>query len=111
MAINERLYTRVYWNLNNACIYYLVIPSTNKREVERIKTIHVCTFVLFHILLRNILILNKISEYVEEQNIMQRCGKTWDSEKSLYLDQSTRTEWESKQNQARLEVQLLWKEN
>lgn len=42
---------------------------------------------------------------------MQRCGKTWDSEKSLYLDQSTRTERASKQNQARLEVQLLWKEN
>lgn len=109
MAINERLYSRVCWNLNNAYIYYLVIPSTNKREVKRIKTI--CTFVLFHILLKNILILKKISEYVEEQNIMQRCGKTLDSEKSLYLDQSTRTEWESKQNQARLEVQLLWKEN
>lgn len=75
MAINERLYTRVYWNLNNAYIYYLVIPSTNKREVERIKTI--CTFVLFYILLENILILKIISEYVEEQNIMQRCGKTW----------------------------------
>lgn len=37
---------------------------------------------------------------------MQRCGKTWESERSLYLNNSTRTEWASKQNHARLEVQL-----
>lgn len=67
-----------------------MIPSTNKREVERIRTI--CTFVLFHILLENILILKKISEYVEEQNAMQRCGKTWESERSLYLNKSTHTD-------------------
>lgn len=49
-------------------------------------------FLMIHILLENILILNKISEYVEEQNAMQRCGKTWESERSLYLNKSTHTD-------------------
>lgn len=64
MVINERFYIRVYWNLNNVCIYYLVILLINKREVERIRII--CIFVLFYIFFENSLILKKIFEYVEE---------------------------------------------